>query len=325
LSREGGGTTLGATPEGTIPDGTWEDSMSALSYGRDRLGRWPEAGTLEWLVTNGIGGYAAGTVSGALTRRTHGLLVATLRPPLGRTLLLAKLAERVQLDGVAHDLDANLWASGVVRPSGYVALESFHLEDTVPAWIWAIGDARLEKRVWMEHGENATWVQYRLARGRGPAFLTLRALVNAREVDAPLVHGEGEGKIEVAGGSVRIEVREGAPPLWLIAPGAEIAALHDWYRGFALPRERESHGPAAEDHLCAAELRLPHPGHRARAPADAREEPARDVARRVPGRRPHRSRLDPGPGAFGGQLRRRAREPARSRGPHDSRRRPGAR
>lgn len=230
--------------------------MTALSYGRDRLGRWPEAATLEWLVTNGVGGYAAGTVSGALTRRGHGLLVAALEPPLGRVLLLAKLAERVALDGVTHDLDANLWASGVVRPSGFLALESFRLEDTVPAWTWTIGDQRLEKRVWMEQGENATWVQYRLSRGRGPALLTLRALVNARPLPAPLARGTGEGRVEIADGSARIEVREGAPPLWLVAPGAAITPLRDWYRGFALAGEREGGEPAVEDHLCAAELRV---------------------------------------------------------------------
>jgi glycogen debranching enzyme len=86
--------------------------------------------------------------------------------------------------------------------------------------------------------------------------LTLRALVNARPLEAPLVRGEGEGCVETDGGSVRIEVRDGAPPLWLVAPGATITALHDWYRGFALPRERERFGEAAEDHLCAAELRI---------------------------------------------------------------------
>ena len=65
--------------------------MDALRFGRDRLSRPGDADRIEWLVTNGIGGYAGGTVSGALTRRHHGLLVAALEPPLGRTLLLAKL------------------------------------------------------------------------------------------------------------------------------------------------------------------------------------------------------------------------------------------
>ena len=137
--------------------------MSDLTYGRDRLGDLGAATRLEWLVTNGIGGYASGTASGELTRRYHGLLVASLKPPVGRTLLLAKLAESLELDGDWVDLDTNRWAGGSVAPAGHMHLESFRLDETVPVWTWAIGATRLEKRVWMEQGENTTFVEYRLA------------------------------------------------------------------------------------------------------------------------------------------------------------------
>ena len=95
---------------------TGRNPMSDLSYGRDRLGDVEAATRLEWLVTNGIGGFASGTVSGALTRRYHGLLVASLKPPVGRTLLLAKLAESLEVDGAWVDLDANRWAGGTISP-----------------------------------------------------------------------------------------------------------------------------------------------------------------------------------------------------------------
>src|SRR5207302_1548865 len=90
--------------------------MTDIRMGRERLGLIDLASRTEWLVTNGIGGYAAGTVGGALTRRYHGLLIAALKPPVERTLLLAKLAERVLVNDVWIDLDLNHWAGGVSSP-----------------------------------------------------------------------------------------------------------------------------------------------------------------------------------------------------------------
>ena len=81
-----------------------------LDFGRDICGHLPLAERREWLVTNGIGGYASGTVAGLLTRRYHGLLIAALKPPLGRTLLLTKLDETATYDGHAYPLFANRWA-----------------------------------------------------------------------------------------------------------------------------------------------------------------------------------------------------------------------
>ena len=228
--------------------------MSALRFGRDRLSRPGEADRLEWLATNGIGGYASGTASGALTRRYHGLLVAALNPPLGRTLLLAKLAERLWHDGRWVELDVNRWASGAVTPGEPVHLESFRLEGAIPVWTWALGDTRIEKRVWMEHGENTTYVQYRLASAPAPVRLVLKALANHRDAHGLTARGEWDARIEEAVGGLQIVPFAGATPLWLFAPGAEVRAAHDWYRGFALALEGERGLDAVEDHLCVAEI-----------------------------------------------------------------------
>jgi predicted glycogen debranching enzyme len=230
------------------------DPMNDLRYGRERLGDPEVASRLEWLVTNGIGGFASGTLSGALTRRYHGLLFAALKPPLGRTLLLAKLAERLELDGAWLDLDTNRWASGAIHPQGCLRLESFHLEETIPTWTWAIGDTRLEKRIWMEQGENTTYVQYRLSAARGPVRLALRALVNHRDSHELTAHGAWDARVEPATGGLRVEAYEGATPLWLLAPGAEIRPEREWYRGFALPVETERGLDDVEDHLYAGEI-----------------------------------------------------------------------
>ena len=108
----------------------------------------------EWLCTNGIGGYAAGTVSGVLTRRYHGLLVAALHPPLGRTVMAAKVDEVVEYAGGRYALGADRWADDTLAPQGYHHLRHFRLDGTSPVWTYAAGEARLEKRVWMEPGAN---------------------------------------------------------------------------------------------------------------------------------------------------------------------------
>src|SRR5215510_8740042 len=92
----------------------------------------------EWLCTNGIGGFASGTVAGTLTRRYHGLLVAALKPPLGRTLLCTRAEETVTYDGLVLPLFANRWAGNVIDPHGYRTIERFSLEGTTPMWTYAV-------------------------------------------------------------------------------------------------------------------------------------------------------------------------------------------
>ncbi len=139
-----------------------------VEFGREICGVLDVAEQREWLVTNGIGGFASGTVSGNLTRRYHGLLVAALHPPVGRMQLVAKLDETARYDALDYALGTNRWASGAIEPQGYVHIESFRLDGTTPVWRFAIGDALLEKRVWMRHGENTTYVQYTVLRGSQP-------------------------------------------------------------------------------------------------------------------------------------------------------------
>src|SRR5206468_9023942 len=91
----------------------------AVEFGRDVCGDLSAAEQREWLVTNGIGGFASGTVAGLATRRYHGLLVAALKPPLGRTLLVSKLDETAEYDGLTYALATNRWAGGALDPQGY--------------------------------------------------------------------------------------------------------------------------------------------------------------------------------------------------------------
>ena len=127
-----------------------------IHFGREVCNDLDQAERREWWLTNGLGGYAAGTVAGTLTRRYHGLLVAPLRPPLGRTLVFAKADAELLIGETRVALHSNRWASGAIEPRGYAHLESFHLDGRLPVWRYAIGDLRLEARIWMA----AVWLVF---------------------------------------------------------------------------------------------------------------------------------------------------------------------
>src|SRR5438093_10563077 len=91
-----------------------------IDFGREICGDLEAAEQREWLVTNGLGGFASGTIAGSLTRRYHGMLIAALQPPLGRTLLVAKLAETAEYDAPSFPLSTDCWTAGTVAPRGYL-------------------------------------------------------------------------------------------------------------------------------------------------------------------------------------------------------------
>lgn len=225
---------------------------AAVEFGREVCGSLELADEREWLVTNGIGGYASGTVSGDLTRRYHGLLVAALHTPVGRTQLVAKLEETAGYEGGAFALATTRWSSGAVEPKGYLNIESFRLESTIPVWRFALADALLEKRIWMRQGENPTHVQYSLLRGNGPLHLAVKALVNYRDFHSSTHAGDCLMRVESVGQGIRITAFDGATPFWLLSANARFEPRHEWYRDFLLPEETARGLDDREDYLFAA-------------------------------------------------------------------------
>jgi predicted glycogen debranching enzyme len=153
----------------------------AIIFGREICSNLEEAQSREWLVTNGLGSYASGSMTGTLTRGYHGLFVAALEPPLRRTVMLSKLDETCNYGNSSYPLFANRWSGGVVDPIGQMQLERFYLDGTLPVWHYACADALLEKRIWMGHGRQATYIRYTLLRASAPVDLSLKALVNYRD------------------------------------------------------------------------------------------------------------------------------------------------
>jgi len=224
--------------------------------------------TREWLVTNGLGGYAMGTVAGATTRSYHGWLVAALTPPLGRTMLVTKADETVRLaDGSVIALGTNEYADGTIDPRGFERLTAFALEGLIPcATYWLGAGATLTRRLWMERGYNLTYAQYTyqvdralatlatlppgesVSRGgrpssAGPGAITLtvspycvtrdhhssaRAAPNQHFLVAPFA--EPDGQADAASASQIVRADPDAPPIHLLAgPAARFDATGVWY------------------------------------------------------------------------------------------------
>lgn len=227
-----------------------------LGFGREICGNLHGAASREWLVTNGIGGYASGTVAGLLTRRYHGLLIAALNPPLGRTLMLTKLEEVVHYHHQVYGLSTDRWNDDSVDPQGYRHIEQFCLNGTVPTWRFACGDALLEKRIWMQQGTNTTYIQYSLLRATQPLALLLKALVNYRDHHGNVRNWGWQMAIDRVEQGVCVMASPTAVPLYLLSDRAEVLLVQDWYYGFDLAVERYRGLSDREDHLHAATFHL---------------------------------------------------------------------
>ncbi len=230
--------------------------MSAVvQFGRDVCGNLEAAESREWLVTNGIGGYASGTIAGGMTRRYHGLLIAALQPPVGRMHLVAGLDEIVRCGVAEFALATHLWASGAVEPKGFQYIDGFRLDGTTPVWTYAPGDARLEKRVWMQQGTNTTYVQYTLLEGSAAIEMELNALVNYRDFHASTHAGDWRMSVDPVEHGVRVVAFDWAAPFYLKSAEAACEPRHEWYRDCFLAAERERGLDDREDHLFAAIFR----------------------------------------------------------------------
>jgi predicted glycogen debranching enzyme len=200
-----------------------------IELGPEVCGSLAEARAREWLVADGLGGYAMGTVAGLRTRRYHGLLVAATRPPIGRMLGLAALDPVLVVGDRRIRLAVHEWASGATDPDGHVHLSSFALIDGVPRWRWTVGDVVVERELAMARGRPGVGVVHRVVRAQGPVRLELDALCTWRDV-----HGERFGNelpvVErVADGFVFERAFRVRGP----APGA----AGEWYRGVRCSEE----------------------------------------------------------------------------------------
>jgi predicted glycogen debranching enzyme len=197
-------------------------------------------------VTNGIGGYACGTVALANTRRYHGFLMASLSPPVQRTLLVAKFDLSVDYLGLKCDLTANEFAGGTVSPQGFVHLESFALNEGIPTWRYAVSDALLELQIFMAQAANTSYLRLELLRSTATMQITLKPYVAYRDY-----HGQSHGvqpfELESRVDQFRIQASPGARPYRLLVTQGQFTPAPVWYWNFWHREEAQRGLDASED------------------------------------------------------------------------------
>jgi glycogen debranching enzyme len=195
------------------------------------------AAELEWLETNGLGGWAGTTVAGAHSRRSHGLLVAATQPPAGRTVLLSRLDEALHAEGRSFDLGCNRFP-GAVAPRGYEYLTAFR-KDLFPTFEYEAGGVRLRKTVAAVDGENTTLVLYEVLEAAGPFILSLRPFLAARDEHAlssanPAISEETPFAADV----LRLRPYPDVPEVFVQVPGAEFRPNPQWWYRFEYEGDR---------------------------------------------------------------------------------------
>ena len=193
----------------------------------------------EWLVSNGIGGYASGTVTGINTRKYHGLLMAALKPPVDRTVLLANIDEEATIKGRTFYLGANEYPGGTIRPDGFTHIAEFSISDGIANTVFRLGRTVLHKTVWMEHGQNTTYIRYTNAKGSAECAVALHAMCNYRDYHST-TNGllDWEFGVEELPGGCMVTARQGATPFWLTTtPEASFTRTGVWYWNFVYRAE----------------------------------------------------------------------------------------
>ncbi|RMG65421.1 MAG: glycogen debranching protein [Bacteroidetes bacterium] len=206
------------------------------TIGTNVLSRYDRASTYEWLETNGLGGYASSTIIGAHTRRYHGLLVAAMKPPVERTILLSKLDETLHIAGKSYELGTNKY-QGAIFPNGYIFLKTFY-RGLFPEFTYQAGGVTLRKTIVGVHGENTTLVTYEVLEAPHGFTLDLLPLYGPRDFHG-LGHANGllNPHVSFEDGHFHTQAYPDQPSLYLSVPGAQFTHAPNWYFNFEYEAE----------------------------------------------------------------------------------------
>lgn len=197
-----------------------------------------QASRREWIETNGLGGWASSTISGAHTRRYHGLLVAATRPPVGRMVLLSKLDETIVCDGNRYELACNYYPN-TVHPTGYRYLDTV-IKDLFPHFEYRAGGVRIKKTIAAVNNENTTIILYEVLNAPSSFSLELQPFVAARDYHA-LMHANDVIQREAyfRDGIFRVQPYGSVTEMFISIPQADFTRSPDWYFNFEYPLEQQ--------------------------------------------------------------------------------------
>lgn len=216
----------------------------------------------EWLVTNGLGGYASSSICGANTRRYHGLLAAAFNPPADRRVLVSKIEEKLAYGEASVELSSNAFP-GVVHPQGYQNLESFE-RAPLPRAIFITGEAGMAKTVFMVHGSNTTVVEYENI-GHVPFDLELTPLYVFRDYHSLFRAADHfDFYHEINDRTIRIYAHYGAEPIYFAYSKGNFTGNPAWYYNFEYEKEKYRGLDFQEDARSIGQLKLSlEPGEKA--------------------------------------------------------------
>lgn len=201
----------------------------------------------EWIIINGIGGFASSTMIGANTRRYHGLLIAPLTPPARRHLILSKVDESIEIDGTKYDLYTNVCKNYISQ--GYKYLKSFEKE-YIPIYTYEVEDVTIKKYICIEYGKNTVVVYYQIYNKDHETKLTLTPVMNFRDFHAETYNHEFTIKQEEKNRKLKIELDgQAQTPIYMYSTdGKYITHQNDSFRNmFYIEEEKRGFG-AEENH-----------------------------------------------------------------------------
>ncbi|MET0751817.1 MAG: amylo-alpha-1,6-glucosidase [Pyrinomonadaceae bacterium] len=213
-----------------------------ISFDTEICTSFEEASSREWLETNGIGGFASSTISGANTRRYHALLTAATKPPLGRVTMLSKFEETLIIDGETYELSANRFPNKIY-PEGFRYLKNFRL-DPFPVWTFEVEGIEIEKKIFMVDGQNTTVCQWKIKNqsqiANRKSQIELKPLLSFCDYHA-LQHENNDinPAFEVAENQVSVHPYNEMPALYFAHNSGNVEKTGFWYRNFEYAIEKE--------------------------------------------------------------------------------------
>jgi len=226
----------------------------SIVFNKSLTQNFDEAIRREWLETNGLGGWASSTITGAHTRRYHGLLVAATKPPVGRMVLLSKLDETIAINDQRFDklnvqrfeLSCNRYP-GAIHPRGFEYLVSFE-KDLFPVFEYEAGGIKLRKTIAAINDENTTLLLYEILQAPANFSFELRPFIAYRDYHG-MTHENSALRREAQfnNGVFHAQPYDGAPELFVMIPGGSFEAQADWYRNFEYSVEQYRGLDARED------------------------------------------------------------------------------
>lgn len=209
--------------------------MSGIRLGRDSFHTYEEGIKREWIIGNGIGGYASSTVIGAGARTYHGLLVAAPPDSPGRVLLLSSLDEEISLNEEIYPLATHKYP-GTVYPEGFTSLTKFILAPA-PLWVYQPGDFTVKKKIFMVHNSNTTCILYEVRCRKEGALLRISPLVNARSFHGTTRSGDLSFSQKAETDGTKLESSNGFT-FWL-SSNLQYHADPKWYYNFEYDIEKD--------------------------------------------------------------------------------------